>query len=124
MISDLRSALWGALFGGAVTVLSCGVFAALVFFVLGSTQFLPFLSRAALWTGAFCGAYLSGKLRRRRGLLGGALSSAALFLMISLAQLPFGLLPEAKKLPLLLLFGAAGGVMGVNSKRPSWLRDQ
>ncbi|MBQ8961923.1 MAG: TIGR04086 family membrane protein [Ruminococcus sp.] len=124
MLSDMRSALRSALFGtaagAAVTLLCCAVFGAVVCFVLGTVRPIPFLSRAALLAGAFCGAYISGKLRRRRGLIGGALSAVGLFLAVSLA----GGALELKKLPLLLLFGAAGGVFGVNSKRPSWLRDQ
>lgn len=103
----------------------CALLAAVVMYVLGGMEFAGFFSRLALCTGGCAGGYLLGKLSRRRGLFGGALCGAVMYVLLSAAELAaFRHMPGIKNLLLLLLSGAAGGVAGVNSKRPRWLRDQ
>ena len=102
-----------------------GVFAALIRFVLGDMHFAGFLGGAAVFAGGYAGAYLSGKLRRRRGILSGVTCAALMYVMASAAELLiFRHILSAKNLLLLLIAGIAGGIFGVNSKRPGWLRDQ
>lgn len=106
-----------------VLALSC-TFSALTFFVLEGIQFAGTFSAAALVSGAYFGSWLCGKFRRRRGLAEGIICGAVLYGVLSAAGLLAGQgLPALSKLILLLVAGAAGGVSGVNSKRPKSLHD-
>lgn len=133
-MSHRSSSLWSSpvfcitaavLSGLACTGLSLAVFSALVFFLMDSVMFTDFFSAASLITGSFTGAFIAGKHRRRHGLSGGMICGALMYTALSLSGLALtGGIPEIKKLLLLTLFGAAGGVTGVNSRRPSYLMDQ
>ena len=114
-----------SLSGLACTGLSLAVFSAFVFLLMDTVMFMDFFSAAPLSTGAFTGAFIAGRHHRRHGLPGGILCGAVMYAVLSLSGIALtGGIPEIKKLLLLALFGAAGGVTGVNSRRPSYLTDQ
>ena len=119
--SVLVSVLAGALCIGAGAVLT----AAIVYFVMKDMTMIRAFAGVSLAAGAYIAAYICGKYRRRKGLVCGTVCGALLYAVINvLAVLILGEWAGIKKLLLLTAFGAAGGVAGVNSKRPNNLRDQ
>lgn len=77
------------------------------------------LSSAACAVGSFAGAYFGGKYRRRKGIIEGTLCGLLMYAFFSAAGLILTGSPSGiKKLLLLTVSGAVGGVCGVNSKRP------
>ena len=92
------------------------------YMVLDGVELKPNAANSA--SGSFTGGFVLGKHRRRKGLAEGLLCGAAVWLAFSAAGLLWtGRLAGIKKLLLLAVSGAAGGVSGVNSKRPRSLRD-
>ena len=129
-----RRSIWTNIpLSAAVSVL-CGLLAtaaawlllsALLFFVMKDIKPAGSFSGAALAFGAYTGSFLYGKYRRRRGLFGGSLCGAVMYGVLSVCSIIILGVPSGiKKLLLLTVFGAAGGVAGVNSKRPRKLMDQ
>lgn len=111
--------------GLCCTAAAAAALAALLFYVMKDMAMAEAFAGAALAFGAYTGAFLYGKYRRRKGLFGGSLCGAVMYIVIAAAAIAVtGELPSIKKLLLLTVFGAAGGVAGVNSKRPKKLRDQ
>lgn len=110
-------------FIGLFTALLCtALFAALTYFLMDSMEFSSFFSTASLACGAVAGGFICGRFRRRRGLLEGILCGVSMYAaMCILGLIGAGELPGIKKLLLLAFFCAAGGVSGVNSKRPKKL---
>lgn len=101
------------------------LFSALVRFLMDSLMFMDAFSVISLAAGSFVGSFVYGKFRRRGGLIGGILCGAVMYAFLSAVAFAVnGSAMNIKKLLLLCLFGAAGGVCGVNSKRPRGLRDQ
>ncbi|MBR0512367.1 MAG: TIGR04086 family membrane protein [Ruminococcus sp.] len=129
-----RKSLWanGAMSMAAAVLLGLGsaaaaaaLLAALLFYVMKDMAMTGAFAGAALAAGAYTGAFVYGKYRRRKGLFGGSMCGAFMYAVISAwAIAAAGGFPDIKKLLLLTAFGAAGGVAGVNSKRPEKLRDQ
>lgn len=129
-----RQSIWSNTFLSFAAAVLCGigcilaaslVLSALSFFVMGSMQFLKLFSFVALVLGAYTSGSVCGKYRRRRGLIDGCICGALLYTVIAAAGLAAsGGLTDIKKLLLLTAVGAAGGVAGVNSKRPKNLTDQ
>ncbi len=110
---------------GALTaflaVLLCA-FLALHF--LSDLRHASMLTSAACSAGSFTGAYIGGKYRRRRGIAEGSFCGLLIYILLSAAGMIFTGSPAGmKKLLLLTVSGAAGGVSGVNSKRPPKLMD-
>lgn len=108
---------------GAVCTGSCCIFfSALTFFILGTMQFTGVFTAVSAAAGGFVSGYICGKYRRRRGLADGMICGGVLSLILTAAAMAvFGDLPEVWKLILLIVSGAVGGVVGVNSKRPKKL---
>ncbi|MBP3309943.1 MAG: TIGR04086 family membrane protein [Ruminococcus sp.] len=106
-------------------VLSCAVFfSAITFFLMDNMKLLPVLSGVSLAIGSYVGAFICGKHRRRRGLIEGAICGLFMYLLCSFYGLAaLSSLTDIRKLLLLTISGAAGGVTGVNSKRPENLRN-
>ena len=109
-------------------VISCAVICAVVlllaFFVstIDATDIiLSAMSTLALCAGAFSGGYVSGKRRRRNGLLMGVLCGVFVFIIIVIVSHFFAKTVESfsmtTKLILTLIFAGIGGVAGVNSKQ-------
>jgi len=110
--------------GISISIICMMIFAAFTFFFMDSMEFSDFFSRAALVLGGFIGGRFCGKHRRRKGLAEGLICGAVMYAVLSLASIiTDGSLPVIKKLLLLAISCAAGGVVGVNSKRPKKLRN-
>ena len=111
-----------ALCGSAAMLAFAAALSALSYFVLGSTQFIGFFAVLSAAVGGFTAGYVCGKYRRRYGLLGGIACGALMYGALFIAALSaLGASADIKKLLLLTISGAAGGVTGVNSKRPKTL---
>lgn len=129
-----RKSLWtnsglsmaaAVLVGLGCTLGAAAILAALLFYVMKDMAMAGAFAGAALSLGAYTGAFVYGKYRRRKGLFGGSLCGALMYLVIAAVSIALtGEITGIKKLLLLTVFGAAGGVAGVNSKRPRKLRDQ
>ena len=121
VLSMTAAVCCGLVFTAAAAVLS----AALIYYVMGEMGLSKAFAGFSLGAGACIGAYVYGKYRRRWGLFGGSLCGALMYAVIAATGVillgePAGI----KKLLLLTICGAAGGVAGVNSKRPKGLMDQ
>ena len=81
---------------------------------------LSAMSTFALCVGAFSGGYVSGKKRRRNGLLMGVLCGVFVFIIIVVISYFFSKSAESFSIPtkliLTLVCAGIGGVTGVNSK--------
>lgn len=121
--SDFGSSIAFSAFIGIFTALLCtALFAAFTYFLMDSMEFSGFFSSASLACGSVAGGCICGRFRRRRGMFEGILCGSSIYAaMCVLGLMGAGELPGIKKLLLLLFFSAAGGVAGVNSKRPKKL---
>ena len=81
---------------------------------------LSAMSTFALCVGAFSGGFVSGKRRRKNGLLLGVLCGVFMFVVIVVISHLFSKAAESFSMPvkllLTLVFAGIGGVVGVNSK--------
>ncbi len=118
------SLLLSAAVGTAVCFLLAVFSALLLYKLINDIRLAEWLSRGSIAAGAFSGAYTGGKHRRRHGLAEGIICGVVLYLVFSSVSLiSTGALTDIKKLLLLTVSGAAGGVSGVNSARPKKLMD-
>lgn len=110
--------------GLAVVLLFTMFFSAIIYFLMDDMSFADFSSTVSLSVGAILGGYICGRFRRKRGLIEGIICGAVMYTALSIAGIVAntGIL-DIKKLLLLMAFCAAGGVSGVNSKRPKNYRD-
>ncbi len=122
---------WGgsmlaAVLAGALCICVGAVLTAtIVFFVMKDMTMIRAFAGASLAAGAYTAAYICGKYRRRKGLICGTVCGVLLYVVITVPAITIlGEWAGIKKLLLLTVFGAAGGVAGVNSKRPKKLWDQ
>lgn len=94
------------------------------FLFISDFRLLRLISLIPVFTGAFSGAFICGKYRRRKGLISGVVCGIVIYVLICAAGAIFtGRLTRISKLLLLVTAGAIGGITGVNSKRPKRLRD-
>lgn len=113
------SVLFSAFAGAIIAVAFIAVFSLFVFFFMDSLQYISFFSTTALVVGASAAGFICGKRRRRNGLKEGILCGAVIYLLILIGGVILcSTAVSFKKLILLAVAGAIGGVMGVNSKRP------
>ena len=114
--------LLSAVFGAAVTFGLSALFGAVLYLFFDDLSFAGLFSTAACILGCFAGAFSGGKLRRRRGLVDGVICGLLIYVIFSAGSiLTAGCLTGIRKLLLLVVSGASGGVAGVNSKRPKRL---
>ena len=105
--------------GLCCTAAAAALCTCLIFYVLKDMGLAGALAGASLAVGAYIGAFIYGKFRRHKGLISGTVCGAIMYLVIaSIGYVFLGEFSDIKKLLLLAFFGAAGGVAGVNSKRP------
>lgn len=125
-----RQSLWTNTFfsfavpvsAGIVCIILCSViFSALAFFVFGNMMFANIFTVLSLSVGGFSSGYLCGKYRRHRGLIDGIICGCVLYAVIFAVGSLSGEFTDIKKMLLLVVAGAVGGVSGVNSKRPKGL---
>ena len=129
-----KRSIWTNVFLSTATAVICGLVCTasasmllgmMLFYVMRNMKLTGGFAGAALALGAYAGAYIYGKYRRRIGLFGGSLCGVVMYVLISIAGIIFTGSPTGiKKLLLLAIAGGAGGVAGVNSKRPKKLMDQ
>lgn len=92
--------------------------------LIGNMQLAEWFNAASCVTGSYAGAYFNGKHRRKRGLAEGIICGLLIYAAFSAAALMLSSrMTSIKKLLLLTAAGGAGGVYGVNSKRPKKLMD-
>lgn len=122
-----RQSLWTNTFfsfavpvsAGIACILLCSViFSVAAFFIFKNMMFADIFTILSLTIGGIVSGYLCGKYRRHRGLIDGVLCGAVLYAMIFAVSAFSGGFTDIKKLLLLVVAGAVGGVSGVNSKRP------
>lgn len=79
------------------------------------------MSTVSLCAGAYAGGFCCAKKRRKNGLVSGVLTGFSMFVVIFLISLIFARtavsISAFSKLMWAVVFGAVGGVLGVNSKR-------
>lgn len=110
--------------GLLVMLLTTVFFSVLTYFLVRSMAFAKLFTLVSTAAGGFYGGYICGRYRRHRGLAEGIICGLLMFVILSLMGIAIvGEITGIKKLLLLTLFGAAGGVSGVNSKRPQKLMD-
>lgn len=106
------------------TLAAAAALSALSYYVLGSVQYIGLFASVSAAVGGYSAGYICGRYRRRRGLIDGILCGALMYAAAAAAEICVAGAPtDIKKLLLLTAVGAAGGVSGVNSKRPKSLTD-
>ncbi len=122
-----RQSLWTNTFfsfavpvsAGIACILLCSViFSVLAFFVFGNMMFADIFTILSLSAGGVSSGWICGKYRRHRGLIDGIICGCALYAIIFVTGDIFGEIADIRKLLLLVVAGAIGGISGVNSKRP------
>lgn len=119
-LSVLTNTAFSALSGFAIIIVCILAFAFIITKIDVTDKVVSVLSSAALCAGAYAGGFISAKKRRRNGLFMGVLCGLFMFFIILVVSTFFiqtisGFSPSLK-LILTLLFGAIGGIVGVNSK--------
>lgn len=119
-LSVLTNTAFSALSGFAIIIVCILAFAFIITKIDVTDKVISVLSSAALCAGAYAGGFISAKKRRRNGLFMGVLCGLFMFFIILVVSTFFiqtisGFSPSLK-LILTLLFGAIGGIVGVNSK--------
>ncbi len=100
-------------------ILSSVILAIVMYYVLGDMKVSAVFAAVAICAGTYSATYLCGKYRRKRGIAEGVMCGVIIYTIMSICGVVFlGEITGVKKLLLLVLSGGAGGVTGVNSKRP------
>jgi putative membrane protein (TIGR04086 family) len=119
-VTLITAPLASAIIAFAVILTVISAFSFLISKIDVSNLMLSAMSTAALCIGAYTGGYISGKRRRRNGLLMGTLCGVFIFLIIVILSRIFSKAAESFSMPvklvLTLICAAVGGVVGVNSK--------
>lgn len=117
----IKSVATGA-FCGLLTsvILMCILTVALLKTGLPQGFLLDYILAGFLGAGAFAGGFVAAKLNRGAGLIAGAAVGGVMFLALLIVaavkgDMAFTVL-SAVKLGAVLLFGAAGGILGVREK--------
>ncbi len=110
--------------GLGTILLLTALFSALTYTLLESLDFAPAFSVISLAAGGYFSGYICGKHRRTKGLINGIICGFMIYAVIFIAGAAvISSAVPLKKLLLLITVGGAGGVYGVNSKRPPYLRE-
>lgn len=90
-----------------------------MYYILGDMRVSKVFSIIAICLGTYISTYVCGKFRRKHGLARGIICGTVIYIIIAVCGLIFFKeFTGIKKLLLLTVSGAVGGVTGVNSKRP------
>ena len=93
--------------------------AVVMYCILGDMKVSTVFSIIAMVTGTYVSTYFCGKYRRKHGLAEGIICGVIIYTLIAICGVVIsGEFTGIKKLLLLTVSGATGGVTGVNSKRP------
>ena len=118
--SFMTTAAGSACVACAVVIVVISLLGFIVAKIDATDVILSAMSTFALCIGAFSGGYISGRRRRRNGLVLGILCGVFIFAVIIIASHIFSKAAESFSMPvkliLTLVFAGIGGVIGVNSK--------
>lgn len=93
--------------------------AVVMYCILGDVKVSRIFSLISISVGTYASTYFCGKYRRKHGLADGIMCGIIIYTVIAICGAVFlGEFTGVKKLLLLTVSGAVGGVTGVNSKRP------
>ncbi|MDE5556514.1 MAG: TIGR04086 family membrane protein [Ruminococcus sp.] len=93
--------------------------AVVMYCILGDMKVSKIFSLVSMVVGTYVSTYICGKFRRKHGLAEGIMCGVVIYTVIAIFGAVFlGEFTGVKKLLLLTVSGATGGVTGVNSKRP------
>lgn len=93
--------------------------AIVMYCILGDMKVSKIFSLVSMVVGTYISTYFCGKFRRKHGLAEGIMCGLVIYTVIAICGAVFlGEFTGVKKLLLLTISGATGGVVGVNSKRP------
>lgn len=121
--NSLLSFIASAAVGILSTLIVTALMALFAFLFISDLRAIRFISLIPLFAGAFSGSFFCGKHRRKKGLIEGIICGILLYFTLLIFGIIFaGSFAGLKKLLLLVVSGAIGGVTGVNSKRPKSLR--
>ena len=103
-----------------IFLMTCQISAVLLFVPSVPYSALPYIALAADAVGIFVGAYIAASAAKSRGLVTGLICAGAVFILMLIA----GFITDGGtlsiitplKLIVLLVFGALGGIKGVNKK--------
>lgn len=113
----LFSAGWGIL----IILLIVLVFSYIITIIDVPEAVVSVITAAALCIGAYVGGFVCAKKNRKNGLLMGLVSGGIIFIVLFLLSVFFAKSTEGlsggAKLFMVLLCGAVGGIVGVNSKK-------
>lgn len=116
----IKLILLGIIVSIAVTLLlMCCICLIMTFSSVIPYQLLPYVLLIADAGGAFCGAYLCASLNKSKGLILGLVCGFIMFIIFFIAGLSTGgsvSLVTLLRFIVLLVFGALGGIRGVNKK--------
>lgn len=125
-MSDKKRLVKALVIGCLCGMLSCGILTGILAAVILSAGLLPdklldYVMIAIAAAGAFVGGFLAAKLNRGAGLIVGAASGAAMFLLLTIAGLSSDGASlsslSAVRLAALLTGGMLGGILGVRERR-------
>lgn len=113
--------LGAAVLTGFFVILGClFLFSAVISKIDAPSAVVAVMSTVALCAGACSGGFAGAKKRQKNGMLVGIVTGTAIFAIIFLLSLIFAKtavsISAGTKLILAVVFGAIGGVIGVNSK--------
>ncbi len=119
-LSAVACTAFSVLAGFGVLLLIIFLFAFLITKIDVSNGIISVMTSIALCAGAYTGGLISARKRRKNGLLMGVICGFFMFLVIFLLSTFFAQTTASfsgsAKLIMTLIFGAIGGVVGVNSK--------
>lgn len=109
-----------AVLAGIALIFIIALLSAVVMYcILGDVKVSGVFSLISITVGTYASTYFCGKYRRKHGLAGGIMCGVIIYTVIAICGAVFlGEFTGVKKLLLLTVSGATGGVTGVNSKRP------
>ncbi|MDE6035096.1 MAG: TIGR04086 family membrane protein [Ruminococcus sp.] len=117
--NSITSLTIAVLAGISLIMITALLLAVVMYCVLGDMKVSAIFSIIAMVTGTYASTYFCGKFRRKHGLTEGIMCGVIIYTLIAICGIIFlGELTGIKKLVLLTVSGAVGGVAGVNSKRP------
>lgn len=117
--NSITSLTISVLAGIAIIFITALLSAVIMYCILGDMKVSKIFSIISMVTGTYASTYFCGKFRRKHGLAEGIMCGVIIYTLIAICGAVFlGELTGIKKLLLLTVSGAAGGVAGVNSKRP------
>lgn len=117
--NSITSLTISVLAGIAIIFITALLSAVIMYCILGDMKVSKIFSIISMSAGTYISTYFCGKFRRKHGLAEGIMCGVIIYTLIAICGAVFlGELTGIKKLLLLTVSGAAGGVAGVNSKRP------